>query len=91
MREWSKRYSNDRRSRGAFLWFYSAIFKLMSANLQTLAYNSRMAKPSYTKFWQQFEFNKMFVCTKFQDNQSCDFSFRTRKPFQKLGVKDALI
>ena len=32
-------YWNDRRSRRKFFHFYSAIFKLTSANFQTFAYN----------------------------------------------------
>ena len=43
------------------------------------------------KFRQQFEINNMLVCTKFPGDRSRDFSFRTRKPPQKFGVKDGLI
>ena len=39
------------------------------------------------KFWQQFENNKLYVCTKFQGNKSRDFGFRARKPPRKFDVK----
>ena len=81
---------NDRRSRRVFLCFYSAIFQLTSAKLQTFAYNSRTVGPSYMKFGQQFEINELYVCTKFWDNRSHYFGFRTRKPPRKLGVKSGL-
>ena len=81
---------NDRRSRRVFLCFYSAIFQLTSAKFQTFAYNSRTVGSSTMKFEQQFEINKLYVCTKFRDNRSRDFSFRTRKPPRKFGVKSDL-
>ena len=83
-------YWNDRRSRRVFLCFYSAIFQLTSAKFQTFAYNSKTAGSSYMKFWQQFEINKLYVCTKFRGNRSRDFGFRTRKPSRKFGVKSGL-
>ena len=54
-------YWNDRRSRRVFLCFYSAIFQLTSAKLQTFAYNSRTVWSRYIKFGQQFEMSSMFV------------------------------
>ena len=42
------------------------------------------------KFEQQFEINKLYVCTKFRGNRSRDFGFRTRKPPRKFGVKSGL-
>ena len=81
---------NDRRSRRVFICFYSAIFKLTSAKFQTFAYNSRTARSSYIKFWQQFEINELHDCTKFPANRSRDFDFRTRKPPRKFGVKSGL-
>ena len=81
---------NDRRSRRVFLCFYSAIFQLTSAKFQTFAYNSRTVRSSCKKFLQQFEINELYVCTKFRDNKSRDFGFRTRKPPRKLGVKSGL-
>ena len=81
---------NDRRSRRVFLGFYSAIFQQTSAKFQTFAYNSRTVSSSYMKFWQQFEINELYVCTKFRDNRFRDFSFRTRKPPRKFGVKSRL-
>ena len=42
------------------------------------------------KFWQQFEINELYVCTKFQGNRSRDFGFRIRKPSRKFGVKSGL-
>ena len=65
--EWCQRHTlswNDQRSRRMFLCFYSAIFQLTSAKFQTFAYNSRMVRSSYMKFWQQFEINESYVCTK---------------------------
>ena len=50
-----------------------------------------MVWSSYVKLWQQFEIYKLFVCAKFQDNESRNFRFRTRKLFQKFGVKSGLI
>ena len=73
-----------------FLCFYSAIFQLTSAKFQTFAYNSRTVGSSYMKFWQQFEINELYVCTKFRGNRSRDFGFRTRKPPRKFGVKSRL-
>ena len=73
-----------------FLCFYSAFFQLTSAKFQTYAYNSRTVWPSYMKFGQQFEINELHVCTKFRGNRSRDFSFRTRKPPRKFGVKSGL-
>ena len=43
------------------------------------------------KFEQQFEINKLYVCAKFRGNESREFSFRTRKPRQKFGIKSGLI
>ena len=45
---------------------------------------------SYIKFWQQFEINDLYVCTKFRGNKSRDFGFRTRKAPRKFGVKSGL-
>ena len=73
-----------------FLCFYSAIFQLTSAEFQTFAYNSRTVGSSYMKFWQQFDINELYVCTKFRVNTSRDFGFRTRKPPRKFGVKSGL-
>ena len=81
---------NDRRSRRVFLCFYSAIFQLKSAKFQTFAYNSSTVRSSYMKFWQRFEINELYVCTKFRGNRSRDFGFRTRKPPRKFGVKSGL-
>ena len=61
-------YWNDRRLRRVFLCFYSAIFQLTSAKFQTFAYNSRTVCYSYMKFGQQFEINKLYVCTQFRGN-----------------------
>ena len=61
---------NDRRSRRVFLCFYSAIFQLTSAKFQTFAYYSRTVWSSFMKFWQQFEINELYVCTKFRGNGS---------------------
>ena len=83
-------YWNDQCSRHVFLCFYLAIFQLTSAKFQTFAYNLRTVWPSYMKFWQQFEINELYVCTKFQGNRSRDFGFRTRKPPRKFGVKSSL-
>ena len=80
----------NRRSRCVFLCFYSAIFQLTSAKFQTFAYNSRTIRSSYMKFWQQFEINEQYVCTKFRGNRSRDFGFRTRKPPHKFGVNSGL-
>ena len=74
-------------SRTVFLCFYSAIFQLTSAKFQTFAYNSRTVWSSNMKFGQQFEINELYVCTQFRGNKSRDFSFRTRKPPRKFGVK----
>ena len=71
--------------------FYSAVFKGRIAKFQTFACNSRMIWPSYMKFWQHFEGNKMYVCTKFRGNRSPEFDFRTRKPSGKFGIKSGLI
>ena len=73
-----------------FLCFYSAIFQLTSAKFQTFAYNSRTVGSSYMKFWQRFEINELYVCTKFRGNTSRDFDFRTQKPPRKFGVKSGL-
>ena len=81
---------NDRRSRRVFLCFYSAIFKLTSSRFQTFAYNSRTVWSNYMKFWQQFEINEFYVCTKFRGNRSRDFGFMTQKPPRKFGVKSGL-
>ena len=62
----------------------------MSARFQTFAYNSRTVWSNYMKFWQQFEINEFYVCTKFRGNRSCDFGFMTRKPPRKFGVKSGL-
>ena len=61
-------YWKDRRLRRVLLCFYSAIFQLTSAKFQTFAYNSRTVRPIYLKFWQQFENNELYVCTKFRGN-----------------------
>ena len=82
---------NDRRSSRVFLCFYSAIFKLTGAMFQTCTYNYGTVRSSHMKFWQQFEVNKLYVCTKFRGNKSRDLGFRTRKPPKKFGVKTALI
>ena len=50
-----------------------------------------MVWSSYMKFWQQFEIRKLFVCAKFQGNESRNLRFRTRKLFQKFGVKSGFI
>ena len=71
--------------------FYSAIFKLTSAKFQTFAYNSRTVWCSYMKFWQQFEINELYVCSKFRSNRSDDFGIRTQKLLRKFGVKSGLI
>ena len=81
---------NDRRWRRVFFCFYSAIFQLTSAKFQTFTYNSRTVWYSFMKFWQQFEINELYVCTKFWGNKSRDFGFRTRKPPRKFGVKSGL-
>ena len=73
-----------------FLCFYSAIFQLTIAKYQTFAYNSRTVWSSYMKFWQQFEINELYVCTKFRGNRSRDFGFRTLKLPHKFGVKGRL-
>ena len=39
------------------------------------------------KFWQQFEINELYFCTKFRGNRSRNFGFKTRKPPRKFGVK----
>ena len=70
--------------------FYSAIFQLTSAKFQTFAYNSRTVGSSNMKFWQQFEINELYACTKFWGNRSRDFGFRARKPPRKFGVKSGL-
>ena len=82
---------NDRRSRCVFLCFYSAIFQLTSEKFQIFVYNSRTVWSNIMKFWQQFEINKLYVCTKFEGNRWRDFGFRTRKPPRKFGVKSGLI
>ena len=87
---WNNNNWNDRRSRRVFLCFYSAIFQLTSAKFQTFAYNSRTVGSSNMKFWQQFEINELYVCTKFRGNRSRDFGFTTRKPPRKFGVKSGL-
>ena len=83
-------YWNDRRSRRVFFCFYSAIFQLTSAKFQTFAYNAETVRSSFMKFWQQFEINELYVCTKFRGNRQRDFGFRTRKPPRKFGVKSGL-
>ena len=70
---------NDRCSRRVFLCFYSVIFQLTSAKFQTFTYNSRTVGSSYMKFWQQFEINEFYVCTKFRGNRSRDFGFKNSK------------
>ena len=77
--------------RRVFLCFYSAIFQLTSAKVQTFAYNSRTVWSSYMKFWQRFKINELYVYTKFRGNRSRDFGFRTRKPPRKFGVESCLI
>ena len=59
----------------------------MSAKFQTFAYNSRTVKCSCMKFWQQFEINELYVCTKFRGNYSCNFDFMIQKPLQQFSVK----
>ena len=49
-----------------------------------------MVWSSYMKFWQQFEIHKLFVCAKFQGNESRNFRFRTWKILQKFGIKSGL-
>ena len=83
-------YWNDRRLCRVFFYFYSAILQLTSEKFQTFAYNSRTVGSSYMKFGQQFEINELYVSTKFRGNRSRDFSFRTRKPPRKFGVKSGL-
>ena len=84
-------FRNDRRSRRLFVSFYSAIFQLTCAKFHAFAYNSRTVWSSCMKFWQQFEINKLYVCTKFRGNRSCEFGFRTRKPSRKFDSKSGLI
>ena len=67
------------------------MFKLTSAKFHAFAYNSIMVWSINMKFWQQFEINKLRVCTKFRGNWSRDFGLRTRKPPRKFGVKSGLI
>ena len=43
------------------------------------------------KFGQQFEINKLYVCTKFRGNRSRDFGFKTRKLPRRFGVQSGLI
>ena len=50
-----------------------------------------MVWSGYMKFWQQFEIHKLFVCAKFQGNESRNFRFWTRKLLEKFGVKSGLI
>ena len=50
-----------------------------------------MVWSSYKKFWQQFQIHKLFVCAKFQGNESRNFRFRIRKLLQKFRVKGELI
>ena len=77
--------------RRVFLSFYSAIFWLMSAKLQTFADYSRTVWSSHMKFWLQFEVNELYVCTKYRGNELPDLGFRTQKPPQKFGIKSGLI
>ena len=82
---------NDRRSRRVFPCFYLGIFQLTSAKFQTFVYNLRTVWSSFMKFWQQFEINELYVCTKFRGNRSRDFGFRTQKPPRKFDLKSDLI
>ena len=41
----------------------------------------------FMKFGQQFEINKMFVCTTFGGNMSGEFGFRTPNPPRKFDEK----
>ena len=59
-------------------------------NFRLLLLTQKRFGSSYMKFWQQFEINELCVCTKFRGNRSRDFSFRTRKPPRKFGVKSGL-
>ena len=43
------------------------------------------------KFWQQFEVNQLYVCTKYRGYKLSDLGFRIQKPLQKFGVKSGLI
>ena len=43
------------------------------------------------KFWQQFEVNQLYACTKYQGYKLSDFGFRIQKPLQKFGMKSGLI
>ena len=81
-----------------FLCFYSAIFKVNECEVSyfclqrgNLADEDLAVRSSCMKFGQQFEINKLYVCTKFRGNESCGFGLRTRKPPQKFGVKSGLI
>ena len=83
---------SDRRSRRVFLVFTRTLFfKQTGTKFQTFAYNSRTVESSCMKSWQQFEINKLFVCTKIWGNKSRYFNFKTWKPSQKLSVKSGLI
>ena len=83
-------YWNNQRARRVFLCFYSTIFQLTGAKFQTFAYNSRTVGSSYIIFRQKFEFNELYVCTKFWGNRLRDFSFRTWKSPRKFGVKSGI-
>ena len=89
--EQSYHYWNDGLSRGVFLCFYSAIFKLTCDCASFFTYNSKTVCCSYVKFLQQFEINTLYICTKFRSSIFRDFGHRTRKPPQKFGVKIGLI
>ena len=65
--------------------------KLTSPKIQTFAYNSRTIRFCYTKCWQQFEINELYVCAKFWGNRFRDFGFKTRKPFQKFDLESGPI
>ena len=43
------------------------------------------------KFWEQFEVNELYVCTKYRGNKLPGLGFRMQKPHQKFGVKNGLI
>ena len=65
--------------------------KLTSGKFQTYAYYSSTSWSSHMEFWQQFEVNELYICTKYRGNKLRDLGFRTQKPLQKFGVKYGLI
>ena len=82
---------NDWSHVACFLVFTRPFSKLTSAKGQTFIYNSRMVWSGCMKFWQQFEVYKLFVCAKFQSNESRSFRFRTWEIIQNFGIKSGLI